>query len=671
VATPDEQRSTIGAVQSRVSLVSRFPCFDGLRAIAALAVLTYHSVGIVYAQGSLSAPHWILNWISRLGLFGVAVFFVISGFLLYRPFAIAALADRPAPRWLPFWKRRFCRIFPAYWVALAVSVYLLGFREFTTLTESIFQFGLLQNYRGQYLRNGLGVAWTLVIEVSFYAVLPFLALLLRVLQRTARSLNGRVGAQLCGLALIATCGLAVRVWMLWGSGHSPSSYGEWFPSGAVTFWLPSFFDWFALGMALAVASAWLGEGRRLPGVVAILGDKPWLSWLLAIGSYWLVTQLGLGLFVASTAFTPTQAFLRFAFTGVSAAFFVAPAVLGVQNRGWIRSLLRTRVAVALGLVSYGIYLWHFPVWDQVLELRADTSFLRSAVVQIGVVLVVTVLVASLSYVVIERPIISLASGRSPFELRPLLTEVFAPRPVRDRLRDREIRTTSPVRIVAAVSLTGLALVGVLIGRLELHGATRATSAVPDTYRWSREGAQVWDDFRRSDQAGLGLAPTGQAWNVLSGSWSVENDRAVAAAAASRSVAIVDTAPAAALHLRAVLGPDASQGGVAFRCADIENCWTITAVPAFGTWSVQKVVGGRPTLVGNLGVVSSRPGTNVAVHLRGDRIRISVDGVVRKVIVDNSLVDADGVGLARGSGETQLGSWSEFEVSTSSGAGESR
>ena len=90
----------------------RFPCFDGLRAIAALAVFTSHMFGELHHEGTFTAPNWILNALSRLGLFGVAVFFVISGFLLYRPFAIAALDGRPGPAWLPFWKRRFFRIFP-------------------------------------------------------------------------------------------------------------------------------------------------------------------------------------------------------------------------------------------------------------------------------------------------------------------------------------------------------------------------------------------------------------------------------------------------------------------------------------------------------------------------------------------------------------------------------
>ena len=72
---------------------ARFPCFDGLRAIAALAVVAYHVV-TTYDLTTLTLS-W--GWIDRLGNFGVAVFFLISGFLLYRPFVLTHFEARPTP----------------------------------------------------------------------------------------------------------------------------------------------------------------------------------------------------------------------------------------------------------------------------------------------------------------------------------------------------------------------------------------------------------------------------------------------------------------------------------------------------------------------------------------------------------------------------------------------
>ena len=89
---------------------NRFPCFDGLRAIAALAVVVYH-VTTIYNIETLHYDTW--QWTQRLGNFGVSTFFLISGFLLYRPYVAAHFSGRPTPRLIPFWGRRALRIYPA------------------------------------------------------------------------------------------------------------------------------------------------------------------------------------------------------------------------------------------------------------------------------------------------------------------------------------------------------------------------------------------------------------------------------------------------------------------------------------------------------------------------------------------------------------------------------
>ena len=90
----------------------RFPCFDGLRAVASLAVFTCHSSGWLWYVQVGWAPAIVQSSFARLGHFGVAIFFVISGFLLYRPFVLAHLQDRPPPSLGRFWFRRCPRCFP-------------------------------------------------------------------------------------------------------------------------------------------------------------------------------------------------------------------------------------------------------------------------------------------------------------------------------------------------------------------------------------------------------------------------------------------------------------------------------------------------------------------------------------------------------------------------------
>ena len=86
----------------------RFPLFDGLRAIAALSVLTFHVAAISGALERGFAGD-VLAMLSR----GVILFFVISGFLLYRPFVAARAGGRHAPSSTRYARRRILRIVPA------------------------------------------------------------------------------------------------------------------------------------------------------------------------------------------------------------------------------------------------------------------------------------------------------------------------------------------------------------------------------------------------------------------------------------------------------------------------------------------------------------------------------------------------------------------------------
>ena len=157
-----------GAIPSTAT--TRYPCFDGLRAVAATSIVVFH---VASTSGATTvAGHG--RYLARLDV-GVAVFFVVSGFLLYRPFAVAHFGGRPAPRWREFWWRRLLRIYPAYWVALTVAIvgfhstHLHGFVDYAR------HYALVQIYRPHYGLDGIVQTWTLAVEVSFYAALPLYA----------------------------------------------------------------------------------------------------------------------------------------------------------------------------------------------------------------------------------------------------------------------------------------------------------------------------------------------------------------------------------------------------------------------------------------------------------------------------------------------------------------
>jgi peptidoglycan/LPS O-acetylase OafA/YrhL len=109
--------------------------------------------------------------------------------------------------------------------------------------------------------------------------------------------------------------------------------------------------------------------------------------------------------------TPGQWMIRQVLYGATAFFLLLPAVFGPQDEGLVRRLLRSRVFVFVGLISYGIYLWHEGVIDVWMHRRNIAPFTSGFLSLLAVAVVGTVAVAVLSYVVVERPALARKSPR--------------------------------------------------------------------------------------------------------------------------------------------------------------------------------------------------------------------------------------------------------------------
>jgi peptidoglycan/LPS O-acetylase OafA/YrhL len=536
-------------------------------------------------------------------------------------------------------------------------VFVLHQGTFSSLEDGLTNFGLVQGYRSQLPGTGLGVAWTLVIEVSFYLVLPFLALGLRAVSSRFDTPRNRARALLGGLAVMAALSFALRTWWLYAAPGPATRTGAWFPLADLDLWLIAYLDWFALGMAMAVGIEWFRVGGRIPSAIALLGRKPWLAWLLAAECYWVLTKLNLGMYLPATRFTATQSTLRWIFTGLAAALFVLPAVFGPQDRGVIRRILRHPVSVALGLISYGIYLWHFPMWLQALEWDDAAWFPTSWPGQIAFVLAMTLAAAALSYIVVERPLISWSSRTSA----PRLFVFHRRRSMNGAPPTTTERATVPVakgRILAGAAVVSVALAGLVVAASDLK-----TLPKPDPFSWrGTDNAVVSDTFERPDQTGLGDTSSGQRWQSLAGRWAIADHRATVSAAETPSFAVVSGPGTSPTYVRAALADRVDYAGIAFRCRDAQNCWWLEAQPAYSTWNLQKVVAGEVTYVGNIGVTTTAPGAIVAVRLDGEEITISVAARVRHTVTDPDLAGERGVGLARGVGGSGSATWTRFEVS---------
>jgi peptidoglycan/LPS O-acetylase OafA/YrhL len=396
--------STAASGGERVS----FPCFDGFRAIAALSVLVTH-VGFVSG----------FNQRSRLGAFtarmdvGVAVFFVISGFLLYRPFVAARLDGRSAPGARPYFWRRALRILPAYWLALTLTIFVLHVPKQVPETSHLFlYYGLFHLYDVNTVVGPILSSYTLVTEVAFYLFLPAYAY---ALVRLRGSAERQVRAELlvlAGLFVASGCYRAVVTF----EDYDPQRAGQ------LQNWLPGWIDAFAIGMALAVVSAWYGRRRaRAPFGLGRRG-APALCWALA-AAFFVTISLWIGRpYPGPNFFTHFEDLGIHYFYLAVAFFFLLPGIFGRPSAGRIRRLLQTRAVVALGLVSYGLYLWNESVIEKFVQWTGrahpnrfpDTTPLWE---MLAVVFVVTLAIATVSYVVVERPVLRLKNRVS--ERRPL------------------------------------------------------------------------------------------------------------------------------------------------------------------------------------------------------------------------------------------------------------
>jgi len=346
---------------------------DALRALAALSVLASH---VLLVDLGARVP----GIFGALGS-GVTIFFVISGFLLYRPFVAARAGGPPAPPLMAYLRRRAVRIFPAYWLALTVlSIYPGGLSGTFSRHTPVF-YSLLQYWFPHLRTQGLPQAWSLSVEITWYGLLAVMALAssATMVRRSERPAGSWLRREILLLVLLACIRLA----------YQPLSGGAFDA-------LLAYLDWFLGGMALAVASVAVA-GRRPPQAIRLVERYGSTCWVVAFAVY------------CTFAFrldhqSPT--FVNHLEQGLFAILVVMPAVFAGEGRGLVRSVLRNRVLIWLGVVSYGIYLWHVPIVLALAKARWITTLHggRLAVLAAST-LAITICCAAASYYLLERPLL--------------------------------------------------------------------------------------------------------------------------------------------------------------------------------------------------------------------------------------------------------------------------
>ncbi|HWT93967.1 MAG TPA: acyltransferase, partial [Solirubrobacteraceae bacterium] len=215
---------------------TRLDSLDALRGLAALGIVVLHVWMFDYGDAHRPEKGFLELAIGELRL-GVPLFFVLSGFLLYRPFVASALDGRAPHQLRRYAIRRVARILPAYWLALLAGFFLLRHLDHPSQamwSELPVHALFLQNYFVETLKDVDPPMWTLGVEVAFYATLPLFGWLgLRVARTRTRQ------ALLC--AALAVAGAVVA---------GVSMVQRWEPT--VTNSLLTHTHEFAAGMLVAV-----------------------------------------------------------------------------------------------------------------------------------------------------------------------------------------------------------------------------------------------------------------------------------------------------------------------------------------------------------------------------------------------------------------------------------
>jgi peptidoglycan/LPS O-acetylase OafA/YrhL len=353
------------------SAIPHFPGLEGLRGLAVVAVVAYHA-RYPWAKG---------------GFLGVSTFFTLSGFLI----TSLLLNERGATGTIDlrsFWRRRFRRLMPAALAALALVV-AFGVTAADAVQrrnlagDVLASLGYVANWRfllaQQSYADIFGEAspvahfWSLAIEEQFYLLLPLVAWFLLI--------RRGVGRGVFALCLVALTAASLALSLFAGLSYDAAYYHTGTRAAELL-----------IGALLAAAvfdrrvTRPLGRNRAVQSVVATLG----LAAFVGCGVLWVITD-------HSGNDSPWLYHGGFAAYSVLTALVILAAV---TPAGPVRWMLAQWPARALGKISYGVYLYHWPIFLWLTVASTKLTEPRLSVVR----MVATITLAVVSYNLIEQPI---------------------------------------------------------------------------------------------------------------------------------------------------------------------------------------------------------------------------------------------------------------------------
>ena len=341
----------------------RLAPINGLRGIAIVGVLYFHMIGGLWSTAEL--PAWLSPFVTNTWT-GVNLFFILSGFVLFLPYAADTDALRPQSERLRFYRRRAWRLLPLFYVAVAVQWGVAALCGTSDLDEfaRVASFQLIVSPR-DFFPSFNGPLWSIGAEVAFSALFPMLVL------ASLKLGLGRVTALVLALAF------GMR---LVGYLQAPSPEVVGFNTDMFLCRI----DEFVLGMLLAR----LYVERRLPEVTG-----PCL-----LGGALLIVLAWIGFDLTARHVLPSL--LRAGLNDVLDAGFCLVVAAALVPGSRVGAALSWRPLQVLGMMCYSLYIWHWPLLHWIMP---DGAAMPAAAFAGGVVmfLLATLLVAALSYRFIE------------------------------------------------------------------------------------------------------------------------------------------------------------------------------------------------------------------------------------------------------------------------------
>nr|WP_232523754.1 acyltransferase [Nocardioides sp. MAH-18] len=363
-----------------------------MRAVASIAVLGTHAAFWGGAYGHRGYG----NALARLDV-GVAIFFVLSGFLLSRAWFARHAHHTRAPRARAYLWHRLLRIFPVYLISAVAALVLLPGNDDASLTTWVHTLTLTNIYLDPELPAGLTQMWSLATEVAFYVTLPVLMWLV-----LSRRTHGGHGRSRLGVVLVAM--LVVNIGWL---ALAPTALAG--TSAMVSVWLPGYLTWFGVGLLVAGAAAHLeaggdaAESARISVLLREVGRSPGACWVAALALFAIAATplAGPSSLVAPAAAESVVKNLLYA---AIAGLLILPGVFADPDGRYVR-VLSLPALRHLGHISYGIFCIHLVVLELVFRWRDMELFAGRTVELFTLALIGSVLVSEVLYRLVERPVL--------------------------------------------------------------------------------------------------------------------------------------------------------------------------------------------------------------------------------------------------------------------------